>query len=146
MNSPQKLILFRQKTYRVAKETPGLREVDGIKIIDLATIAKRMAAIDSGEEADIEYENKTILEYVTMVDSPTEIAKIVRSSPLDKYILFTGTMHNVVVPMQVLIDGRPADTLEAEWRTSDEDIVISDDIKNLEIHEADADIQIPPHI
>jgi hypothetical protein len=146
MNSPKKLIIFRKKTIRVSKE-PAITQIGGIQVLNLADLARRMHAVENGEdETPVEYETKKILEYVAMVDTPSEVAKIVRASPLEQYILFEGDMHEIKVPMQVLIDGRAADTLEAEWRTGDNDIEISDEIRNLQINEGDADMEIPPHV
>lgn len=145
MNSPKKLILFRKKIIRISKE-PTISQVGGISFFNLAELANAIKAKeDGGEYSEETVETKTILEYVTMVDSVSEIAKIIRKSPLEQYILFEGDMHKVSVPMQVLIDGRPADTLEAEWRT-DGEIEIPDEVRNLQIDEDDADLEIPPSV
>lgn len=137
----RKLLLFRKNTIRIAPKMKGM---------SLEEFARRMQSgipviTDDDDDDDSEPITKVIYEFIGMVDDVKDVAKIVRTSPLDKYVLFEGSMHNVTVPMQVLIDGRPADTMREEWDVDPESVEIPDDIKNLEINESDADLELPPY-
>lgn len=55
------------------------------------------------------------LVFISMVSCPAEVAKLIRKSPNEEYVILRGQMHAVKVAMPVFMDGRNLDTLNAEW-------------------------------
>lgn len=144
MKPTKKLIIFRKKIVKVKPQgSPQDNVVFSVTPITMEDLFKRAFEAEAEAENPTQYETKTVLEYVGMCDDLKSMAGIIRQSPLDNYVVFDGTLHQISVPIQVLIDGRSADTLEDEWveRT---DVDISDDIKNLQIDERDAELDIEP--
>lgn len=67
---------------------------------------------DGGAEEEKPVE---ILEYVGTVESPKQIAELVRKAPLEKYVLFRGEMVEVQVAVPVFVEGKSLDSMEDEW-------------------------------
>ena len=57
------------------------------------------------------------LEFVCKVSSPRDVAKEVRKSPLDRYVLFRGEISPIKIAMPVFVGGKNLDTFDKEWAT-----------------------------
>lgn len=55
------------------------------------------------------------LEFVAVCDSPKDVAARVRKDPLSKFVLLSGTMHEISVALPVFIGGKAAATMDKEW-------------------------------
>jgi len=55
------------------------------------------------------------LKFIAMVDTPEEVAAIVRRKPLKKYLLLSGELSPLQIAVPVFLDGKSLDSLNAEW-------------------------------
>jgi len=60
-------------------------------------------------------EPKECLKFICAVNSPKEVAAIVRKDPLEKYVLFSGQMTEIKVAIPVFADGKALDSMSEEW-------------------------------
>lgn len=60
-------------------------------------------------------EKKETIHFVAIVDSPKELASIVRKSPTEKYLLFYGEVQEMTVAIPIFIGGKNLATLDSEW-------------------------------
>lgn len=58
---------------------------------------------------------KKTYEFIATVNSPEEVAELVRRDPHKKYLLFEGVTKPIDVQIPVLIGGIPSDNLSREW-------------------------------
>lgn len=109
-----KYILFEEVRVRRTSERGGFVFHGAI------TFAEMMRRSESGEDwkpddEDDECSGEKRLEFVGIVESPKDLAELVRRKPLSNYVLFQGDVHSIQISMPVFVDGKNLDTFEAEW-------------------------------
>lgn len=67
------------------------------------------------EDAKEEEKPEEVFVFVGFVDSPKDVAALVRKAPLKKYVLFRGEFAEVKIAMPVFVDGKSLDTMAEEW-------------------------------
>lgn len=101
-------ILFRRSLVSTSIDCPAM---DWHSWNDLGDSFKVYSSLPAEPVAA---ETREKLEFIAQVQSPKEVAAIVRRDPTQKYVLFHGEMKNVEIAMPVFVDGKNLDTFERE--------------------------------